>query len=869
MLNLIGFFMSFKTGDVLSPYRLVPWDMEPGAFILSKIKLDMKKAELVFRTFVQHKIPQAVALLTKLINTRHVAPVHLPMKVHAIFFTYIHEQIELYQNQRSERDPALDQKWQGFKQMFSKELDLVFAREAKWAAPFFDELKDRLKSVDLLKADFEASLSLWLQIISIAHVRDMYLVSLFEKNAKRTNLAHFATQGFIYTDLPRSALEASFHLVLSQLLKDFKWIAPLVVQKMPLPENSIFEGMFHVVTGVSLRETCAAASAMEEEFKPIRRDLLLLDLTDSQTLKQTVDRLYQMFCNLEETAFGNVSAHIEKLREEATAGRRPSYFANPSGERISVPPDCFEPFLSLMENFQECHLLIDSYLASSCISLSRIAEALQKSNEALEKYQREGIMPHLVSKASSILPSPSLYDEKVVEELLASSSPRSGNGKKKAKKASHQPTEKKQPQKAASPPVSEKKTSEKSKRISLEPQTLPPNSVLDPLEQLREKMFQIWQGNPSSSLRQALWHLDALISIQQLVNTKSVKAEESLTIFDAAVSFAQKLLEQTYRFCGSSSQTTHNLKMCHSACSASPYPEIVQELYLANHWTRYFYIQQENWHSISTQDVETPPLLEELVKLAEGASFSPQELQQRVKTLIEKTCQQVQQLLPQTVLAPLDPPLAKEVAIQWKAPIEAAELETVKSSLKAFLADAGFAPQQPVYLYVKQAIAALAMCKDSVARIQAVRTPRELATWTSWCLQQVQEGIENVFHAIEYLQEGEVSVQHDLKALSEKLGLKMGDLAEACDALSYKPRYPVENDSEGLGARILDDVEAFKHHPECLEGFQIVGSSPVLWKMPSQGLSLDQMGVRLASLIKQAEAFLRTQAVPLLLGSSK
>ncbi len=864
--------MSFKTADVLSPYRLLPWNVEPGDFILSKMGLDMNKAEMVFRNFVQHKIPQVVTLLTKLIDTRHVSPVHLPMKVHTIFFTYLHEQIELYQNQRDERDLALDQKWQGFKQVFSKELERIFARDATWAAPFFDELKDRLKSVDLLKTDFEASLSLWLQIISIAHVRDMYLVSFFEKNAKKTNLAHSATQGFICADLPRSMLEASFHLVLSQLLKDFKWIAPLVAQKMPLPENAIFEEMFRIVTASSLRTTCEAASTMEEKFKPIRRDLLLLDLTDSEALGQVViHRLYQMSHNLEDpaVAFGNASALIEKLREMLTGGKIPPYFEHASRGRVSFDPVFFEPFLSLMENFQECHLLIDSYLASSCVSLFRIAEALQKSNEALEKYQREGSIPYLVSKASSILPSPSPYDEKVVEELLASPSPRSGNGKKKAKKASRQPVEKKQKEKVASPPVSEKKTNEKSKRVSLEAQTLPPNPVLDPPEQLREKMFQIRQGNPSPSLRQALWHLDALISIQQLLDTKSVKAEESLTIFDAAISSAQKLLEQTYRFCGGSSQTTHNLKACHSACSSSPYPEIVQELYLANHWTRYFYIQQENWHSISTQNVETPPLLEELVKLAEGIPFSPQELQRRVKTLIEKTCRQVQQLLPQTALAPLDRPLAKEVAIQWKTPIEVAGMETVKSSLKAFLADSGFASPHPVYLYMKQAIAALAMCKDSLIRIQTARTPRELATWTSWCLQQVQEGIENVLHAIEYLQEGEASVQHDLKALSEKLGLKMGNLAEACDALSYKPRYPVENDSEGLGARILDDVEAFKHHPECLEGFQIVGSSPFLWKMPSQGLSLDQMGARLASLIKQAEAFLRTQAVPLLLESSK
>ncbi len=855
--------MSFKTGDVLSPFRLAPWYIAPGKWILEQSGSDSGKADLVFRNFAQHKIPQARALLTKLIDMRHISPIHLPLHLSAIFFRYMHEQIELYQNQREERDPALDLKWQEFKLAFSRERAHLFTRDAKWAAPFFDDLKSRLRGADL-EADFEPTLSLWMQIIGIAHIADIRLACLFEKKAASNTLYPKNSQ-LIYTDLPRGDLVSCFYLTLGQFSQDRKWIAPKIAQKIRLLENPSIKEIFDGITQQSLDKVCQIISTLERDLKRLLKDLFLLNLTDQEAIKKMLIRLEEIVGEEGWECFAEASMIIRNLQQAEASGRKISGLISGWGKEIHCSQEQLKVLLPLMENYQECHLWIDAYLASCCYTLSRLLESLQQSNEALETYQTEGIVPRLAS--SSILPPPSLYDEKAVEELLASSSPRSGNGRKKGRKSSHQPAEKKQPEKVASPPVSEKKTNEKSKRISLEPQTPPPNPVLDPLEQLREKMFQIRQGNPSPSLRQMLWHLDALISIQQLVDTKSVKAEESLTIFDAAASSAQKLLEQTYRFCGGSSQTTHNLKTCHSACSASPYPEIVKELYLANHWTRYFYIEQQTLRSISTQHIEMPPLLEELVKLAEGASFSPQELQQRVKALIEKTCRQVQQQLPQTALPPLDPPLAKEVAIQWKAPIEAAGMETVKSSLKAFLADAGFSPQQPVYLYIKQAIAALAMCKDSLARIQAARTPRELATWTSWCLQQVQEGIENVLHAIEYLQEGEASVQHDLKALSEKVGLKMGDLAQACDALSYKPRYPVENSSEGLGARILDDVEAFKHHPECLEGFQIVGSSPFLWKMPSQGLSLDQMGARLASLIKQAEAFLRTQAVPLLLES--
>ncbi len=858
--------MSVKTADVLSPYRLSPWHMFPGNWFLKKSSSGSGKAEVVFRNFVQHKVPQACTLLTKLIDTRHISPIHLPLSVYAIFLTYIDEQIELYQNQKEERDPVLDLKWQEFKEALSKERITVLRRNSKWAAPFFDDLKDRLKDADLLQeADFETTLSLWVQIIGIAHIGDMHLASLFEKKAA-SHILHSKIRQFVYTDLPRRDLMSCFYLTLGQISQDCKWIAPKIMQKMRLPEDPSFRELFDISTDKSLDKICQTASTLERDFKQLLKDLFLLNLTDNEAIKKMLIQLEGIIGEEGLGCFAEASGAVEML-QYAQASGKPVDFSSKSGREVNCSQQQLKPLLSFIENYQECHLWIDAYFNLSFNTLSRLLESLQKSNEALEKYQTEGIVPCLAS--SSILPAPSLYDEKVVEELLASASPRSKNGHKKTKKSSHQPAEKKQPEKAASPPVSEKKTNEKSKRISLEPQTPLQNLVLDPLEQLREKMFQIRQGNPSPSLRQALWHLDALISIQQLLDTKSVKAEESLTIFDAVVSSAQKLLEQTYRFCGGSSQTTHNLKTCHSVCSSFPYPEIVKELYLANHWTRYFYIEQQKWHSISTQDVQTPPLLEELVKLAEGIPFSPQELQRRVKTLIEKTCRQVQQLLPQTALAPLDRPLAKEVAIQWKTPIEVAGMETVKNSLKAFLADSDFAPQQPVYLYIKQAIAALAMCKDSLARIQAARTPRELATWTSWCLQQVQEGIENVLDAIEYLQNGEASMTHNLKTLSEKVGLKMGDFGEACDFLSYKPRYPVEISSEGLGARIIDDVEAFKHHPECLEGFQIVGSSPFLWKMPSQGLSLDQMGARLESFIKQAEAFLRTQAVPLLLESMK
>ncbi len=858
--------MSFKTADVLSPYRLSPWYVLPGNWFRLKASADLGKVDLVFRNFVQHKIPQARTLLAKLIDTRHVSPVHLPLSVYAIFLMYIDEQIELYQNQRDERDPVLDLKWQEFKEALSKERIVVLTRDSKWAAPFFDDLKSRLKGADLLpEADFETTLSLWVQIIGIAHIGDMHLASFFEKKAA-SNTVNPRIQQFVYTDLPRGDLVSCFYLILGQFSQDCKWIAPKIAQKMHLPEDPFLKELFDLTTERSLDKTCQTVSTLEGDLKRFSKDLFLLNLTDNEAIKKMLPQLKRRVGEEEWGCFAEVSEVIKYL-QEAQASGRPLELVNKSlgSKMLYCSQEQLKLLLALVENFQKCHLWIDAYFTISCDTLSRILEALQVSNEAIEKYRTEGIVPHL--GASSILPAPSRYDEKIVEELLASSSSRSRSGSKKAKRISHQPAEKKQKEKAVSPPVSEKKTNEKSKRVSLEPQTPLQNLVLDPLEQLREKMFQIRQGNPSPSLRQALWHLDALISIQQLLDTQSVKAEESLTIFDAAVSSAQKLLEQTYRFCGGSSQTAHNLKTCHSACSSFPYPEIVKELYLANHWTRYFYIQQEKWHSISTQHVETPPLLEELVKLAEGILFTQEELRKRVKMLIEKTCRQVEQLLPQTALPPLDPPLAKEVEIQWKAPIEAAGMETVKSCLKAFLADSGFSPQQPVYLYVKQAIAALAMCKDSVARIQAARTPRELATWTSWCLQQVQEGIENVLHAIEYLQEGEASMTHNLQALSEKVGLKMGDLGEACDFLCYKPRYPVENSSEGLGARIIDDVEAFKHHPECLEGFQIVGSSPFLWKMPSQGLSLDQMGARLESFIKQAEAFLRTQAVPLLLES--
>jgi hypothetical protein len=288
----------------------------------------------------------------------------------------------------------------------------------------------------------------------------------------------------------------------------------------------------------------------------------------------------------------------------------------------------------------------------------------------------------------------------------------------------------------------------------------------------------------------------------------------------------------------------------------------VENLYLASHWTRYFYIEKHKWEALSTQFTCTPPLIEDLVNSAEGKLPSQNALKNRVNEIIEKTCLQVNKMLttPKIPASSLskDVPLKLQNAMQINVFEKVVEvMDTTKTS---------FSTRHPAYLYLKQGISALSMLKTGLQRIQTAQTPCELMTWTSQCLQQTQEAMENVLHAIEFCKTGEATTLHELQVLAQKLEIEMGSLGDACHNLSLKSRYPAEHVGNGLGAQIIDDLETLRHCPQCLDNFELVGSLPqVLWKAPTtKTLSVDAIMAKFSNLIADSEEFLRTKALPTL-----
>jgi hypothetical protein len=153
------------------------------------------------------------------------------------------------------------------------------------------------------------------------------------------------------------------------------------------------------------------------------------------------------------------------------------------------------------------------------------------------------------------------------------------------------------------------------------------------------------------------------------------------------------------------------------------------------------------------------------------------------------------------------------------------------------------------------------MLHVSLQKMNTAEDLHTLSAWNIWATQQIQESMENVLHAIEYLQHGMVTTNHEMGKLAESIGLDMEELADAFHHLSYKTRYPVEFLESTPLAKNIDDLEALKLHPEITQGFQVANST-LLWKQPTEKISLETIKTRLTELITQSEEFLRNKAIP-------
>src|SRR5581483_5984213 len=385
-------------------FPLECWNFQPGRWILEKSKTH-QLAQALFQQFVTRKMPQALKLIEQLNNTHHLSAAHLPLSIYSVFFIYIAEQIELYQNQMDERDVSVDNRLAKFKEAFAKERYELFTHNPNWANEFFDDLRTSLAKADALPQDFDKTLSLWLELITIAHVGDVKLATCFHPEARTTKLLPAKV---IKVDLQRDTLEASFYLLINQLSLNFKDIERFK-NKMAFPNDADHDVDLLIRLLASKkpeREIIMAysnAPSIIQSLGECLKDLLLLDLSDNLAIKKSDEKLKGIFDLFE--CYKDLSNPINQFQESERSNNWPFNICVES-KTVDLSKRDVHELLSLMRNRQECHLFFDCHLLDQCLKLLSILRIFTTSNEDIARYYREGVVPP--SHPKSLLPPPSV-----------------------------------------------------------------------------------------------------------------------------------------------------------------------------------------------------------------------------------------------------------------------------------------------------------------------------------------------------------------------------------------------------------------------------------------------------------------------------
>jgi hypothetical protein len=302
-------------------YPIPNWRQYPGVWIQQEAGPEATAlANRTFQDFIKKTLPQAKALIIQLVNTRHISPIHLPMSLHAIFLTYINDQIELYQNQHEERNPKVDLEWRKFMEQFAKERYKLVEKDTTWTMSFFQNLKQFLKEASTLSKDFETTVDVWLQLLGIAHISDMYLASVFEKNASSFSLDNSVAKD-VNIQLSRHQLESSLCLMM-RLFSASEWVSEKLTERMkPIANQKELEKLITIVTGVPWEQSCSVASSLHSDLKALQQSFLSLDLTNNEVIKKFVEKITQinekLKANLKE-----VSKFIKGLETSEQEGKR-------------------------------------------------------------------------------------------------------------------------------------------------------------------------------------------------------------------------------------------------------------------------------------------------------------------------------------------------------------------------------------------------------------------------------------------------------------------------------------------------------------------------------------------------------------------
>jgi hypothetical protein len=870
--------MSVKLSDIVVSFTLPTWNLQPGRVMWEQyIAVDRSRGtfktygklnesvEKVFKKFINEKIPLVKTLMGQLIQNRNISEVHLPLSLNAIFSGFIDELVEHYQNQLEKRDPEIDQKLLDIKRLLAKNLDLPWANNVGAIKRLFDELRKKLVIEEALPPNFDHSISVWLQILIIPNMGNFVLAALYEKAAvvDRLCLDKPVREDGCFTPLSRHVLEQAFTFLLRQVSKNSAWVFQEMHDKIPVVDDQSLElDLRRLIADKAHHKQFEQPSSVlfqqfEKEMKDIIEELISLNIDEFQSLKD-LDNLNKHFMETNHMMFTQRS-DLEWKSDDVKYGI----------DNVAVKLD--PRHVSHLNNYFLASNLKRIYLTSGITDLLLLLKPLIHSKLTWNLCVNSNYEPVVLAQAPPLLPAVNSCDRIAMDEWETSLETKSKEGRTRPTGSSRKTKRKNENQKrqtntAIISPVSAKKSKDVLATVS----STSALSNLSPVELLRNKLTQLYHGNRSPALRQAIWHLDSLISIQKSVVKSQKKAPDCLTIANSVTHCAQKVLEQTYRFClkeeGEPLNRIHNLKTYHRKFDPKykSYPTVVKDLFLANNWCRYFYSEHKKWHSLTTGIATTPPVLDSLFQMAEGRNLSAEELEKIVSSTIESVRQHVEFLIQEQKVPNLQVVEFQNKAVKLKEPFSLNVFDAVTKKLGELLVSSKLNTHHPVHLRIKQVFAALKMQKASLEKMNTSQDMDTFSTWTVWNLQQLQESIEGVLHAVEYFQDHEISTDHELKDLAKKAKLDMGVLGDDYQKLSYKTRYPAEVLSSSLPSQIIDDLEALKKYPEIIDGFKFKEKPPLLWANPSEEASLDAIAVKLNKLMSESEEFLRVQAIPAL-----
>lgn len=159
------------------------WETEPGGKVLLQTTfsdLPLNSAIAIFKKLITEKIPRAIHLLKELGHTNHsLKEFHLPLPLGTIFFTFVDELVEHYQNQLDQRDDNLDQQFKQLKRLLAKNHTQIWPKDNDEIRTFMSLLKTKLSQVDAKLEKFDPMVNLWSEILNIQYIANMTLLGIY------------------------------------------------------------------------------------------------------------------------------------------------------------------------------------------------------------------------------------------------------------------------------------------------------------------------------------------------------------------------------------------------------------------------------------------------------------------------------------------------------------------------------------------------------------------------------------------------------------------------------------------------------------------------------------------------------------------